>query len=306
MTTVDYEQLGATLAAGAALSPDQQREVVYSRDLIGLGMLAADVRARLHGTRGTFVRVHVVDVARVDAASADVSIDVPAVGEAGTFAMGEVRLEGAPASLDAACRIATAASAQFGVPVSGWAVHELAAMGPLADVAVALRAAGLHAVATGRLDRLSGADLEALAAADLPVQVVTFGAPVAGDALVAQLDALRSWQAASGVVRACSPLPVETSPEQPTTGYDDMRHVAIGRIVLDNVVHISAQWARMGAKLSQACLLFGGDDVDAVPALDAMPHGPRRAIVEEVRRNLVAASLDPVERDGAWEPREGA
>ena len=88
-----------------------------------------------------------------------------------------------------------------------------------------------------------------------------------------------------------------------TTGYDDMRHVAIARLVLDNVAHVQADWARMGAKLSQACLLFGADDIDAVPARDDMPHGPRRAIVEEVRRNLLAASLQPVERTGAFAER---
>ena len=102
---------------------------------------------------------------------------------------------------------------------------------------------------------------------------------------------------------ACAPLPVEASAEQPTTGYDDMRHVALARLVLDNVAHIQAHWTRMGAKLSQSCLLFGANDIDAVPARDAMPHGPRRAILEEVRRNITAASLEVVERDGAFAPR---
>ncbi|MBA2354805.1 MAG: aminofutalosine synthase MqnE, partial [Acidobacteria bacterium] len=60
----------------------------------------------------------------------------------------------------------------------------------------------------------------------------------------------------------------------------------------------------MGAKLAQACLLFGADDLDGVPARDDLPHGPRRAILEEVRRNILAASLDPVERDGRFALRE--
>ena len=59
----------------------------------------------------------------------------------------------------------------------------------------------------------------------------------------------------------------------------------------------------MGAKLSQSCLLFGANDLDAVPARDDMPHGPRRAILEEVRRNILAASLDVVERDGSFQVR---
>ena len=56
-TMLDFEQLGETLAGGAVRSAGQLRDLVHSRDLIGLGMLAADARTRRHGTQGTFVRV---------------------------------------------------------------------------------------------------------------------------------------------------------------------------------------------------------------------------------------------------------
>jgi aminodeoxyfutalosine synthase len=296
MVTVDIEELGARIAAGAALTSTELRELAQRRDPIGLGMLASDVRARLHGARGTFVRVETLDVAAASAAAIDVPADA-----------GEVRLTGTPASLEAAVAAVRAVRAATAQPVSGWALDDLATLGAsLADTLAALRAAGLDAVATARLDRLDLVHLRAVADAGLVVQSVTLGAPADGDALLDQLEQLRAWQATAGVVRACSPLPVETSPEQPTTGYDDMRRVALARLVLDNVAHVSAHWTRMGAKLSQACLLFGADDIDGVPARDDMPHGPRRAILEEVRRNLAAASLEPVERDGAWQPRSGA
>ena len=298
MVTVDIEELAARIAAGAALTSSELRELAQSRDLIGLGMLAADVRARLHGTRGTFVRVAVVDVSGAAADPAGFGLDFPAtqadgtVEGGGTFSAGEVRLAGLPGSVDAA-RGMVAAAARSGVPVSGWSLDELATLGPLETVLPALRDAGLHAVASARLDRLDLAQL----------QSGTLGTPLDGDALLEALEQLRAWQAATGVVRACCPLPVETSAEQPTTGYDDMRHVALARLVLDNVAHIQAHWTRLGAKLSQSCLLFGANDLDAVPARDEMPHGPRRAILEEVRRNLQAASLDVVERDGAFAER---
>ena len=305
MTVVDIEALAGSIAAGTALTSAQLRDLAHSRDLIGLGMLAADVRARLHGARGTFVRVQEVDVAfvPVGAGAFGLGLPQPQAGDAGTFDMGELRLVGAPASLGAARLIVAASAAHAGVPVSGWSIEELATLGPLAEVAATLREAGLHAVTTARIDRLTAADLEALAAAGLPLQTVTLGTPLDDEAYLDALERLRAWQAATGVVRACVPLPVETSAEQPTTGYDDMRHVAVARVVLDNVPHIQAHWGRMGAKLSQACLLFGADDLDAVPARDDMPHGPRRAILEEVRRNLAAAALDAVERDGAFRPR---
>lgn len=294
MVAVDFERLTETLAAGTALSAADLRALSESRDLIGLGMLAADVRTRLHGTRGTFVRVEIVDAA---AAASGAAIDVPADA-------GEVRLAGGPASLDAAVAAVRAVRSASGVTLSGWALEDLAGLdAALPDVLGALKAAGLDAVATARIDRVELEQVRAVADAGLVLQSVTLGTPVDGEELLEQLERLRAWQASTGVVRACAPLPVEVAPEQPTTGYDDMRHVAIARLVLDNVAHVQAHWTRMGAKLSQACLLFGADDIDAVPARDDMPHGPRRAIVEEVRRNLLAASLQPVERTGAFAER---
>lgn len=287
--TVDIEQLAAQIEAGQAWSASQLQALAETRDLIGIGMLATDMRARLHGSRGTFLRVHTVDVA--------VPIDGLDTGDAG-----EVRLTGVPASADAAVAAVRQVRAQTTLPISGWSLDELAALGgSLGDTLSALRAAGLDAVTTARLDRLDLAQLEAVKSAGLTVQTVTLGAPVDGVAFLDLLEQLRAWQAATTVVEGCAPLPVETSPDQPTTGYDDMRHVALARLVLDNVSHIQAHWTRMGAKLAQSCLLFGADDLDGVPAHDDMPYGPRRAIVEEVRRNVTAASLTPAERDGRWQ-----
>ncbi len=294
MVGVDFERLSETLAGGAALSPEQARSLVQSRDLIGLGMLAADARSRRHGTRGTFVRVETVDAGAWDGGA----VDVPAVA-------GEVRVVGTPRSLDAATGLVRAVRAATSVPISGWMLDDLAGWSlPLADVLATLRTAGLDAVASARLDRLDLAQLRAVAEAGLVLQSVTVGVPADADALLDHLEQLRAWQAATGVVRGFIPAPIDVSADQPTTGYDDMRMVAIARLVLDNVSHIQAHWTRMGAKLSQACLLFGANDIDAVPARDDLPHGPRRAILEEVRRNLVAASLEPVERDGLFEARE--
>ena len=294
MVAVDFDQLTEALAAGTALSGTQLRALAHSRDLIGLGMLAADVRTRLHGGRGTFVRIETIDVT---GRPEDAAVEVPAEA-------GEVRFMGTPVSLEAAVAAVRAVRATTPVPLSGWALDALVHWGgSLAATLGALRAAGLDAVATARLDRLDLEQLRAVADAGLVLQTVTVGVPSDDDVLLDQLEQLRAWQAATGVVRACAPLPVEVSAEQPTTGYDDMRHVALARLVLDNVTHVQAHWTRMGAKLSQSCLLFGANDIDAVPARDAMPHGPRRAILEEVRRNLQAASLDVVERDGAFAER---
>jgi 2-iminoacetate synthase ThiH len=47
-------------------------------------------------------------------------------------------------------------------------------------------------------------------------------------------------------------------------------------------------------------LTFGADDIDGVSGSDAAPEGRRRAPLEEIRRNIQAAGLTPVERDGRF------
>jgi 2-iminoacetate synthase ThiH len=45
----------------------------------------------------------------------------------------------------------------------------------------------------------------------------------------------------------------------------------------------------------------GVNDVDAVSSVDDLSEGRRRAPVEEIRRNIRAAGLDPIERDGRFD-----
>jgi aminodeoxyfutalosine synthase len=79
--------------------------------------------------------------------------------------------------------------------------------------------------------------------------------------------------------------------------------VAIARLLLDNVETIQVDWRSYGPKLAQVALTFGADDLDGVSASDEAPDGPRRAPVEEVRRNIQAASRVAVERDGRFDLR---
>jgi 2-iminoacetate synthase ThiH len=60
-------------------------------------------------------------------------------------------------------------------------------------------------------------------------------------------------------------------------------------------------WGLYGPKLAQVALTVGADDVDAVSAEDDQAQGPRRAPLEEIRRNIRAAGLEPVERNGRFE-----
>src|SRR5260370_33474 len=102
------------------------------------------------------------------------------------------------------------------------------------------------------------------------------------------------------VVRAFAPLPRRLSPAAPTTGYEDVKRVALARLLVD-VPSIQVDWSLYGRKLAQVALTVGADDVDAVSADDALSEGRRRAPLEEILRNIRAAGLEPIERNGRFE-----
>jgi hypothetical protein len=103
---------------------------------------------------------------------------------------------------------------------------------------------------------------------------------------------------APGCPEVVAPLPRRQSPT-PTTGYQDVKAVALARILLD-VPHVQVDWSLHGPKLAQVALTFGVDDVDNVSAVDDVAEGRRRAPLEEIRRNVRAASLEPIERDARF------
>jgi aminodeoxyfutalosine synthase len=297
MTTA-LADIAARLAAGDLLTAEDARRLADTADIIPIGMLADDVRRRRHGRRATFVRV------------ADVPVVGPPPATAGPYprAAGELRLVGTPADLDAAAgwvRALTAAAG--GLPVTGFLLSDLVALAArerrsLQDALEGLRDAGLALVAEAPLDLLdSGKALEAAVAARLPVARVTL--QQAGADAVAICRRVADLQRATGAVRAFAPLPRRLEGPPPSTGYDDVKRVALARLLVTNVASIQVDWTLYGPKLAQVALTFGADDLDGVLAVDHLELGARRRVLDEIRRNIRAASLEPVERDGRFELR---
>jgi aminodeoxyfutalosine synthase len=134
-----------------------------------------------------------------------------------------------------------------------------------------------------------------MALARVTVHQVTSADPLS------QLHAISELQRRVGVLRAFAPLPRRTNPAAPSTGYDDVKRVALARIVCENVPSIQVDWSLYGPKLAQVALTVGVDDVDAVSPLDDSTEGRRRAPLEEVRRNIRAAGFEPTERNGRFD-----
>ena len=115
------------------------------------------------------------------------------------------------------------------------------------------------------------------------------------------LEQTRPVQRVVAVIRAFAPLPRSSNPAVPTTGYDDVKRIALARLVVDNISSIQVDWMLYGPKLAQVALTFGADDVDGVSAADETTEGRRRAPLAEIQRNIRAAGLEPVERDGRFD-----
>jgi aminodeoxyfutalosine synthase len=278
-----------------AVTDQELTSLASSHDIISIGMLADEVRRRHHGSRTTFVRVATV------AADASAALSIPA-------AAGEVRIAGPLSSTVAAAqRVREVVAAANGVALSGFSLADLEELSAregvtLRSVLESLRAAGLELIAEAPIDRLRDArrSIEEVNISGLALARLTIDQSPSVDPL-ALLKSVADLQRAVAVIRAFAPLPRRFNPAAPTTGYEDVKRVALARIIADNVPSIQIDWSLYGPKLAQVALTVGADDVDGVSAEDDQSQGHRRSPREEIRRNIRAAGFDPIERSGRWD-----
>ncbi len=86
------------------------------------------------------------------------------------------------------------------------------------------------------------------------------------------------------------------------TAMDDLRTVAVSRLVLDNFAHIKAYWVSMTPKTAQVALSFGADDLDGTIVHETIykaagSRSPDGLGVGELVRLIREAGRRPVERD---------
>jgi putative menaquinone biosynthesis protein, SCO4494 family len=87
-----------------------------------------------------------------------------------------------------------------------------------------------------------------------------------------------------------------------TTGFEDLKMLAVSRILLDNFDHIKAFWIMLGPKLAQVSLQFGVDDLDGTVVEERIIHATgiktgqvmsKKAMVNLIRK----VGQDAFERD---------
>lgn len=87
-----------------------------------------------------------------------------------------------------------------------------------------------------------------------------------------------------------------------THGVDDLKTIAVSRLVLDNIPHIKAYWVMIGEKIAQTALNFGADDMDGTVMEEKIAHfagakSPTQQQKEKLIRLIKEAGKIPVERD---------
>jgi len=92
-----------------------------------------------------------------------------------------------------------------------------------------------------------------------------------------------------------------------TSGIDDLKTIAVSRLLLDNVPHIKAYWVMIGEKIAQISLNFGADDLDGTVMEEKIAHfagakSPTAQQKEKLVRLIKEAGKIPVERDTLYNP----
>jgi len=91
------------------------------------------------------------------------------------------------------------------------------------------------------------------------------------------------------------------------TGIDDLKMVAVSRLMLDNFDHIKAYWVMLTPRIAQVALRFGADDLDGTVVEEKIYHDagattPEHLTRAELERLIRAAGRVPVERDTRYNP----
>src|ERR1700689_1121962 len=94
-----------------------------------------------------------------------------------------------------------------------------------------------------------------------------------------------------------------------TTGFEDLRQIAVSRLMLDNIPHIKAYWIMMTPRVAQIAQRFGSDDIDGTVVEEKISHDAGATTSQNLRRGELLrlvreAGREPMERDTLYRPVE--
>jgi aminodeoxyfutalosine synthase len=201
------------------------------------------------------------------------------------------------------------------------------------DVLIALKEAGLDTMPGGGAETFSAAVREQIAdkklggaeyigvhraAHKLGIRTnctMLYGHVETIDDRVAHLRMLRDLQDETGGFLAYIPLAYHPDDNElgiqlgrrgtSSTGYDDLRMLAVGRLYLDNIAHIKTHWIMVTPFLSQTSLSFGVNDMEGTVVREKIYHAvgahtPQAMTLDEIIKLIHGAKKTPAERDSFY------
>jgi aminodeoxyfutalosine synthase len=92
-----------------------------------------------------------------------------------------------------------------------------------------------------------------------------------------------------------------------TSGFDDLKQIAISRLMLDNIPHIKAYWIMMTPGVAQIAQRFGANDIDGTVVEEKIYHDAGAQTAQHLRRQdllrlIREAGREPIERDTSYRP----
>ena len=91
-----------------------------------------------------------------------------------------------------------------------------------------------------------------------------------------------------------------------TTGFDDLKNIAVGRLLLDNIPHVKTHWPMVTPFISQVALTFGCDDLEGTVVFERVYHEagagtPMWLAYDQIIELIRGAGKVPVERDALYQ-----
>ncbi|HEX4751208.1 MAG TPA: aminofutalosine synthase MqnE [Bryobacteraceae bacterium] len=94
---------------------------------------------------------------------------------------------------------------------------------------------------------------------------------------------------------------------QTTSGFNDLKQIAVSRLMLDNIPHVKAYWIMMTPAVAQVAQRFGANDIDGTVVEEKIYHDAGATTSQHLRRQdllrlIREAGRQPFERDTAYRP----
>ena len=92
-----------------------------------------------------------------------------------------------------------------------------------------------------------------------------------------------------------------------TSAIDDLKTIAVSRLMLDNFPHIKAYWVMLTEEVASVALNFGADDMDGTVGQERIAHdagaiSPMKLAKDQIVKIIKDAGKIPVERDVYYNP----